>query len=80
MPNQSAEVSPRHHNTLLFRTIAATLRAIQQHYYCTSWRVWMLRRSVAIKPLCLMVLADLGDTSALRWGTPFNTRTTDKHL
>ena len=77
MPNQSAEVSPRHHNALPFRTITATLHAIQQHYCCTSWRVWMLRRSVAIKPLSLLALADLGDTSALRWGTPLNTRTTD---
>ena len=77
MPNQSAEVSPRHHNALPFRTIVATLCAIQQHYCCTSWRVWMLRRSVAIKPLVLMVLSGLGDTSALRWGTPLNTLTTN---
>ena len=62
MPSQSAEVLPRCHNTLSFRIIVATLRAIQQYYFYTPWKIWILRRSVAINPLYLLVLAGLGDT------------------
>ena len=69
-----------HHNALLFNTVVATLRVIQRLYCNTSWKVWMLRRSVAIKPLCLFVLDALGDTSALRWETLHNTRTTDRYF
>ena len=63
---QSAEVSPMHHNALPFNIIVATLRVIRRLCSNTSWKVWMLQQSVAIKPLCLLALDALGDTSTLR--------------